>query len=84
MPGAKICSRYSEGKLVSADDSMFAVAKIKSIQSALGVKTKSSKSPETVHNNNCNNFETSNRKLANQKAIYKIRKRTSPLEGEHS
>ena len=70
MPGAKIgledyLSRHtnSESKPVSTYDSMFTVAKIRSIQSALGYKTKLANCSTSVNN------EVSNRKLANGNRI---------------
>ena len=83
MPGAKngladYLSRHpnSEAKPVSSYDSMFTVAKIKSIQRALGYKNKLGNGSSNVNN------KVSNRKLANGNAVCKIRKDKPPVEGE--
>ena len=77
MPGAKTGTEYylsrhpnNEAKPVSTYDSMFTVANIKSIQSALGYKTKLEKRSTNV------NKQMSSRKLANGKRICKFRKKS--------
>ena len=83
MPGAKTgvadyLSRHpnSEAKPVSSYDSMFTVAKIKSIQRALGYKNKLGNGSSNVNN------KLSNRKLANGNAVCKVRKDKPPVEEE--
>ena len=85
MPLAKIgladyLSRQpnSEAKPVSTYDSMFTVAKNRSVQSALGYETKLADCSTSVNN------EASNRKLANGNRICKFRKEKPTVEGEKS
>ena len=66
----------SEAKPVSTYDSMFTVAKIRSIQSALGNKTNFTNCSTSVNN------EASNGKLANGNRICKFGKEKPTVEGE--
>ena len=81
MPGVKISladilSRHpnSEAKTASAYGSMFTVAKIRSIQSALGFKVNFAKGATHVNHSKGNKINISNRKVGNGKKICNFRK----------